>query len=98
VLDVHDDCRWPSAHRAGLRLYTGGIDAHQARDWVVRANRFTGIYCEDGEVAEHAIHFWTGSRDTLIENNVIVNCSRGIGLGLVQSGAASPLIATAYRG
>jgi hypothetical protein len=62
--------------------YTGGIDAHGAHRWRVRRNRFEGIYCEDGEVAEHAIHFWRRSRDTLVENNLIVDCSRGIGFGL----------------
>jgi hypothetical protein len=64
--------------------YTGGIDAHGARGWRVRRNRFEGIYCEDGQVAEHAVHFWRRSRDTLVEHNVIVDCSRGIGLGLTD--------------
>ena len=62
--------------------YTGGIDAHGARRWRVRRNRFQGIYCEDGEVAEHAVHFWRRASRTLVENNLIVNCSRGIGFGL----------------
>jgi hypothetical protein len=66
--------------------YTGGIDAHGARDWHVRRNRFQGIYCEDGEVAEHAVHFWRRSRGTLVENNLILNCSRGIGFGLTAGG------------
>jgi hypothetical protein len=64
-----------------LPCYTGGIDAHGARGWVVRLNRFEGIYCDEG-LAEHAIHFWTGSRGTLVERNVVVNCARGIGFGL----------------
>ncbi|MGQ0805055.1 MAG: hypothetical protein ACT4PI_14490 [Actinomycetota bacterium] len=51
-------------------------------------NSFEGIYCEDGEVAEHAVHFWNGARDTVVENNYIRNVSRGIGFGLVQSGAS----------
>lgn len=72
--------------------YTGGIDAHLARRWRVRDNSFSGIYCEDGEVAEHAIHFWNGSRDTVVERNTIRDCSRGIGFGL-GSGAA-----TGHRG
>jgi hypothetical protein len=67
--------------------YTGGIDAHGARGWTVRRNTFVGIYCEDGEVAEHAIHLWRGARDTLVENNRIVNCSRGIGFGLTADRA-----------
>ncbi len=66
--------------------YTGGIDTHGGRDWVVRNNHFEGIYCTNGGLAEHAIHFWRRSRDTLIENNTIVDCARGIGLGLIADG------------
>jgi hypothetical protein len=64
-----------------LPCYTGGIDAHGARDWIVRLNRFESIRCGEG-LAEHAVHFWTGSRDTLVERNTIVDCARGIGFGL----------------
>lgn len=62
--------------------YTGGIDAHSAQGWQVRGNTFVNIYCENGGLAEHAVHFWKGARDTLVENNTIVNCARGIGFGL----------------
>lgn len=62
--------------------YTGGIDVHAGRGWVVRANHFEGIYCAGTGLAEHAIHFWNGARDTLVENNVIIDCARGIGFGL----------------
>jgi hypothetical protein len=64
-----------------LPCYTGGIDAHGARGWIVRLNRFDDIRCGQG-LAEHAVHFWTGSRDTLVERNTIVDCARGIGFGL----------------
>lgn len=61
--------------------YTGGIDVHGGRGWIVRNNYFEGIWCDAG-IAEHAVHFWSRSRDTLVENNLIVNCARGIGFGL----------------
>jgi hypothetical protein len=64
-----------------LPCYTGGIDAHGARGWIVRLNRFEDIRCGEG-LAEHAVHFWTGSRDTVVERNTIVDCARGIGFGL----------------
>jgi hypothetical protein len=47
---------------------------------------FVGIYCAGEGLAEHAIHFWVGSRDTLVERNVILNCARGVGFGLVDTG------------
>jgi hypothetical protein len=71
----------------GTSCYTGGIDVHSGRGWVVRSNRFEDIYCRTGYLAEHAVHFWTGSRDTVVENNVVVNCARGVGYGLVEDGA-----------
>jgi len=74
----------------GFGCYTGGIDVHSGRGWRVRDNVFEGIYCEDGEVAEHAVHFWSASRGTVVENNVIVDCSRGIGFGLVEHGQSRP--------
>ncbi len=70
--------------------YTGGIDGHQAQGWTVRLNTFRGIYCENGSLAEHAVHFWTASRDTLVERNTIIDCARGIGFGLGDGGGAEP--------
>lgn len=67
--------------------YTGGIDAHQARGWVVRDNRIEGFWCPQG-LSEHAVHFWRASRDTLIERNDLRNNARGIGLGLATEGDA----------
>jgi hypothetical protein len=83
--------------------YTGGIDGHGAWGWQVRLNTFKGIYCDGAGLAEHAIHFWTGSRDTLVERNRILSCARGIGFGLGQSGAArtyspDPYPSVAYKG
>lgn len=69
-------------HNSGYPCYTGGIDAHAARGWHVVRNSFDGIYCDVDSLAEHAIHFWHSGRDQLIEQNLVGNCARGIGLGL----------------
>jgi hypothetical protein len=63
--------------------YTGGIDAHRARGWHVHDNEVAGFWCASG-LSEHGIHFWTGSRDTLVERNRVRDCARGIGFGLGQ--------------
>lgn len=75
--------------RAFIRdnCYTGGIDAHQSQDWVIRDNIVEGFWCQTG-LSEHAIHFWRGSRDTLVERNVIINNARGIGFGMAIEGVA----------
>jgi hypothetical protein len=65
--------------------YTGGIDAHAAKGWTVRRNRVEGFWCANG-LSEHGIHFWKASRDTLVEQNVIVDGARGIGFGLGPGG------------
>lgn len=66
--------------------YTGGVDGHQAWGWVIRDNHIEGFWCPTG-LSEHAIHFWTGSRDTLVERNILRDNARGIGFGLGESGS-----------
>lgn len=61
--------------------YTGGIDAHAARNWKFRDNRIEGFWCPAG-LSEHAIHCWKGCRDVTVERNVLVDNARGIGFGL----------------
>ena len=71
------------AGRAHIRnnCYTGGLDAHAATGWRVSRNRVEGFWCEEG-LSEHGIHLWRASADTVVEENVIVDCARGIGFGL----------------
>ncbi len=65
--------------------YTGGVDGHQARDWLVHDNTISGFWCESG-LSEHAVHFWRGSRDTIVERNTLLDNARGIGFGLTTNG------------
>lgn len=92
------DAGRPHVERAVGGCYTGGIDAHSARGWIVRQNVFEGIYCAGEGLAEHAIHFWSASRDTLVERNVIRDCARGIGFGLVENGGTRPYPDDPYPG
>ncbi len=82
--------------------YTGGIDVHMARGWVVRRNRVSGFWCDDG-LSEHGIHFWRGCRDTVVEENLILDCARGVGFGLGETGTGrdypdDPYPGVGYKG
>ncbi len=71
--------------------YTGGVDAHQADNWIIEDNRIQGFWCGGG-LAEHGIHFWSDSTGTLVQRNLIVDCDRGIGFGLGDSGHSGGII------
>lgn len=85
-------CEFIFPDGVGFQYYTGGIDAHRAKDWEVRNNSFQHIRSPDNGLAEHAIHFWSESHNTLVENNQIVDCDRGIGFGLGSNGHTSGTI------
>ena len=87
-----ESCRFEYSAGVGPQWYIGGVDAHNAKNWVVRGNVFRSIRSPGEDVAEHAIHFWSGSEGTLIEGNTIVNCDRGIGLGLGDRGHVGGIV------
>jgi hypothetical protein len=61
--------------------YTGGLDAHQATGWRVWRNRIEGFWCASG-LSEHGLHMWKACQGTVVEENIVVDCARGIGFGL----------------
>jgi hypothetical protein len=67
--------------------YTNGVDVINGQGWVVRDNVLRRIRgpSKDGYRGGPAILFWGGSRDTVVERNLIVDCYRGIALGLVAA-------------
>lgn len=57
------------------------------------ATQTVGDATPAGGAPEHGIHFWTGSRGTLVERNLLKNNARAIGFGLVARDGAVAAIA-----
>ena len=64
--------------------YTNGVDVLGGNNWIVRDNRFVNIRGPEsgGWKAGPAILFWANSSGTVVERNVVVDCYRGIALGI----------------
>jgi hypothetical protein len=64
--------------------YTNGVDVHRGQGWVIRDNFFRRIRGPKsiGGKAGPAILVWNGSSATVVERNALIDCTRGIALGL----------------
>jgi hypothetical protein len=76
------DCTFEYSKGVGPNYYIGGIDAHNANNWLVENNQFRNIASPADRISEFAIHFWDGSSDNIIKGNTITNSDRGIGFGM----------------
>jgi hypothetical protein len=65
--------------------YTNGISAHAAHRWVVRDNQWYRIRTP-GNAPVPTILFWSGSSDTVVERNLLVDCYQGIAFGNASHG------------
>jgi len=68
--------------------YTDGVDILAGKGWVIRDNVFRRIRSQWGP-AGPAILVWKNSMDTVVIRNKIVDCWRGIALGLSPADAYS---------
>ncbi len=69
----------------GPQYYIWWIDIHHGINWIVQDNIFRGIRSPESRWAEHAIHFWSNSKWTIVQRNKIINCDRWIWFGLGSS-------------
>lgn len=64
--------------------YTNGIDVHHGANWIIRRNVFRNIHVPAGAPVRKgpAVLMWSGSRNSIVQGNLFINCERAIVFGL----------------
>ena len=65
----------------GRSDYPKGIDIQTAQHWIVRHNLFKNLVPPSGDLSGPGVLVWRGSRNTTVEGNTFVNCTRGVMMG-----------------
>ena len=68
--------------------YTNGVDVLAGKGWMIRDNVFRRIRSEQGPTGP-AILVWRNAQDTAVIRNKLIDCWRGIALGLSPADAYS---------
>jgi hypothetical protein len=80
-----------------LGSYTNGVDVLGGIDWHVRDNYFVRIRGpERNRGAGPAVLFWRNSKGTIVERNTVLDCFRGIALGLTDDPGDTQRAGAAY--
>lgn len=82
---VVEGCLFEYTDGHSYDYYCGGIDVHHGINWRVSNCTFKNIQTNDNSLTEGGIHFWNNSDGTIVENNTIINCDRGIMFGMDNS-------------
>ncbi len=82
---VVEGCLFEYTSGHSYDYYCGGIDVHHGINWRVSNCIFKNIQTNDNSLTEGGIHFWNNSDGTIVENNIILNCDRGIMFGMDNS-------------
>jgi hypothetical protein len=61
--------------------YTNGVDILAGKGWIIRDNVFRRIRSQAGPTGP-AVLLWKNTLDSVVQRNLIVDCWRGIALGL----------------
>lgn len=84
---IVEDCLFMFTAGRAPAQYNGGIDVHRGSGWIVRRNTFRDIASPATTACQHAVNFWNGSVNNIIERNLVIDCDRGLGSGLAGNPA-----------